>query len=63
MSNDNDQIKDLFKSAFAAENVPFSAAAWESMNAALDQQQSKKTGWFWSSTIAATIAIVLASLP
>lgn len=63
MSNDNDQIKDLFESAFAAENIPFSATAWESMNAALDQQQSKKTGWFWSSAIAATIAIVLASLP
>lgn len=62
MSNDNDQMKDLFESAFAAENIPFSATAWESMNAALDQQQSKKTGWFWSSAIAATIAIVLASL-
>jgi hypothetical protein len=63
MSNDNDQIKDLFESAFAAENIPFSATAWESMNTALDQQQSKKTGWYWSSAIAATIAIVLASLP
>lgn len=63
MSNDNDQVKDLFESAFAAENIPFSATAWESMNAALDQQQSRKTGWFWSSAIATTIAIVLASLP
>lgn len=63
MSNQKDDLKDLFNSAFAAENVEFSPAAWEGMNTMLDQKQSKRGFWLWMSSGLATLLLIAASIP
>jgi hypothetical protein len=63
MSDQKDDLKDLFNSAFAAENVEFSPAAWEGMNTMLDQKQRKRGFWLWMSGGLATLALIAASVP
>ena len=47
MSQDN--LKDIFNEAFAAESIPFDNAAWQEMNKLLIAQRRRKFffGWFW----------------
>lgn len=63
MSDQKDDLKNLFNSAFAAENVEFSPAAWESMNSMLDQKQRKRGFWLWMSSGLATLFLIVASIP
>lgn len=41
----NDPLKDLFQEAFAKEDIPFDPAAWNQMNALLNQQQRRRFLW------------------
>lgn len=58
MSNEKDELKHLFDSAFAAEQIPFAAAGWAQMEAMLDKKGKRKAAWYWYSAAAAVLAVV-----
>lgn len=60
MSNRKDELKQLFDSAFAAEQIPFDAAGWAQMEAMLDKKSKRKAAWYWYSSAAAVLMLVAA---
>ena len=56
MSQDN--LKDIFNDAFAAESIPFDNAAWQEMNKLLIAQRRRKLLFGWLSGSALALAIL-----
>lgn len=56
MSQDN--LKDIFNDAFAAESIPFDNAAWQEMNNMLIAQRRRKLLFGWLSGSAIALAIL-----
>jgi len=57
MSQDN--LKDIFNEAFAAESIPFDNAAWQEMNKLLIAQRRRKLFFGWFSGGTAALALLL----